>query len=117
MPFSYDLARLNDPKNTVFVHQEVEVPKPSVLSADGAYRGIANDKDVTNVLMVDGNNQTKDVVHFMMTKPVVLQIANDYLKNNNNNTNGLMTFSLIPSKNGSVPMNGNMNMTMNMGVK
>ena len=23
MPFSYDLARLNDPKNTVFVHQEV----------------------------------------------------------------------------------------------
>lgn len=117
MPFSYDLARLNDPKNTVFVHQEVEVPKPSVLSADGAYRGIANDKDVTNVLMVDGNNQTKDVVHFMMTKPVVLQIANDYLKNNSNSTNGLMTFSLIPSKNGSMAMSGNMNMTMGMGMK
>src|ERR1044072_7269361 len=118
MPFSYDLKRLNDPKNTVFVHQEVEVPKPSVLSAEGAYRGVANGKDVTNVLMVDGNNQTKDVVPFMMTKPVVLQIANDYLKNNKNSTtNGLMTFSLIPSINGSMPMGGNMNMTMGMGMK
>ena len=67
--------------------------------------------------MVDGNNQTKDVVHFMMTKPVVLQIANDYLKNNSNSTNGLMTFSLIPSKNGSMAMSGNMNMTMGMGMK
>ena len=116
MPFNYDLKRLNDPKNTVFVHQEVDVPKPSILSADGAYRGIANDKDVTNVLMVDGNNQTKDTVHFMMTKPVVLQIANDYLKNNDNKTNGMMTFSLMPSKNGSMAMGGGtaMNHTMPM---
>ena len=53
----------------------------------------------------------------MMTKPVVLQIANDYLKNNSNSTNGLMTFSLIPSKNGSMAMSGNMNMTMGMGMK
>ncbi|MDN5847942.1 MAG: hypothetical protein L0H53_16910, partial [Candidatus Nitrosocosmicus sp.] len=112
MPFNYDLARLNDPKNTVFVHQEVEVPKPSVFSADGAYKGVTNDKDVTNVLMVDGNNQTKDVVHFMLAKPVVLQIANDYLKNNNNNTNGMMTFSLVPSKNGSMAMGGDMNINM-----
>ena len=56
MPFNYDLKRLNYPKNTVFVHQEVNVPKPCVLSADG-HKGVANDEDVTNVLMVDGNNQ------------------------------------------------------------
>ncbi|MDR4489745.1 MAG: hypothetical protein R2685_02430 [Candidatus Nitrosocosmicus sp.] len=116
MPFNYDLKRLNDPKNTVFVHQEVDVPKPSILSADGAYKGFANGKDVTNVLMVDGNNQTKDVVHFMMTKPIVLQIANDYLKNNDNKTDGMMTFSLMPSKNGSMAMGGGtaMNHTMPM---
>lgn len=115
MPFNYDLKRLNDPKNTVFVHQEVHVPKPTELSADGGYKGVANNKDVTNVLMVDGNNQTQDVVHFMMTKPIVLQIANDYLKNNNNNTKGMMTFALMPSKNGSMAMGGSsMNHTMPM---
>ena len=84
------LRGLDDPKNTVFVHQEVEVPKPSVLSADGAYKGYANGKDVTNVLMVDGNNQTKDVIHFMMTKPIVQQISNEYLnKTNTTSANGL----------------------------
>ncbi|MGE0689265.1 MAG: hypothetical protein AB7O87_01520 [Candidatus Nitrosocosmicus sp.] len=112
MPFNYDLERINDPKNTVFVHQEIEVPVPSPLSAAGGYRGYANGEDVTNTLMVDGNNQTKDVVHFMMTKPVVLQIAKEYLKNNDNKTNGLMTFSLITSKNGSMPMGGPMDMNM-----
>jgi hypothetical protein len=115
MPFNYDPKRLDDPKNTVFIHQEVEVPKPSVLSADGAYQGYTNGKDVTNVLMVDGNNQTKDVIHFMLTKPVVQQISNEYLnKTNQTSADGLMTFSLVPSKNGSMAMGGAMNHTMPM---
>ncbi len=58
MPFNYDPQRLNDPKNNVFVHQELEVPKPSTLSTPGSYQGYANGKDVSNVLMVDGNNMT-----------------------------------------------------------
>ena len=33
--------------------------------------------------MVDGFNKTSDVAHFMLTKPVVLQIASQYVKNNN----------------------------------
>ncbi|MDQ4074239.1 MAG: hypothetical protein M3162_08065, partial [Thermoproteota archaeon] len=124
MPFDYDLDRLNDPKNNVYIHQEVEIPRPSPLSASGGYLGYTNQKDVTNVIMVDGSNQTKDVVHFMMTKPVILQIANEYIKNTNNNTasdnDGSMTFSLVPSRNGSMPMGGSdamamhMNMNMNM---
>jgi hypothetical protein len=64
--------------------------------------------------MVDGNNQTKDVVHFMMTKPIVQQIAEEYANNSSNKTNGLMTFSLVSSKNGTTPMSGNMNMSMEM---
>ncbi|MBA2268108.1 MAG: hypothetical protein M3Q77_10250 [Thermoproteota archaeon] len=114
MPFSYDPKRLNDPKNSLFIHQEVEVPKPSVLSADGAYKGYTNGKDVTNVLMVDGNNQTKDVIHFMLAKPIVQQISDEYLKKiNKTSADGLMTFSLGPSKNGSMAMGGGvMNHTM-----
>ncbi len=117
MPFNYDPQRLNDPKNTVFVHQELEIPKPSTLANPGGYHGYANGKDVTNVLMVDGNNKTKDIVHFMLTKPIVQQISNEYLKDSNNKTNGMMTFSLVPSKNGSMAISGDMNMTMDMGVK
>jgi hypothetical protein len=121
MPFNYNLDRLNDPKNNVYIHQEVEIPRPSPLSASGGYLGYTNHKDVSNVLMVDGSNKTKDVVHFMMTKPVVLQIASEYVKNtSNNNTasdnDSLMTFSLIPSRNGSMPMGGSGTMAMHMNM-
>ena len=117
MPFNYDPQRLNDPKNNVFVHQELEIPKPSALATPGSYQGYANGEDVTNVLMVDGNNETKDIVHFMLTKPIVQQISNEYLKDPNNKTKGMMTFSLVPSKNGSMAMSGDMNMITDMGVK
>lgn len=111
MPFNYDPQRLNDPKNSLFIHQEIEIPAPSALSAMGGYSGYVNGNDVTNVLMVDGNKQTKDVVHFMMAKPIVQKIAQEYIdKNSSKNTNGVMSFSLIPSKNGSMPMSGDMNM-------
>lgn len=118
MPFSYDPQRIADPRNTVFIHQEVEIPKPSPLSAEGGYQGFTNGKDVTNVLMVEGNNKTKDVVHFMIAKPAVEQITNEYLKNSNTTSaEGLMTFSLIPSKNGSMAMGGGaMNHTMPMDM-
>ena len=122
MPFSYDLNRINDPTNTVFIHQEVEIPKPSPLSAEGGYQGFTNGKDVTNVLMVDGNNKTKDIVHFMLAKPAVQQITEEYLENSGNSNSsssntavdGLMTFSLIPSKNGSMAMGGGMAMNHSM---
>jgi hypothetical protein len=64
--------------------------------------------------MVDGNNKTKDVVHFMLAKPAVQQIVNEYSKNSNNSTDGVMTFSLVPSKNGSMTMGGGMAMNHTM---
>ena len=67
--------------------------------------------------MVDGNNNTKDIVNFMLTKPIVQQISNEYLKESNNKTNGIMTFSLVPSNSESVPMGIEINMTMNMEMK
>lgn len=112
MPFNYDLDRLEDPKNNIFIHQELEIPKPSILSAAGSYLGYANEKEVTNALMVDGNNQTKDVIHFMLAKPMIQQIVQEYLKNSTNPIDGKMSFSLIPSENGSMAMGGNMNHSM-----
>ncbi|CAN5873883.1 hypothetical protein BH23THE1_BH23THE1_28130 [soil metagenome] len=125
MPFTYDAERINDPDNNVFIHQEVIIPKPSPLSSTGGYSGYVNGKDVTNVLTVDGNNSTQDVVHFLLAKPVVSQIVDEYLEKNNgsNNSNitstsgsnntttpgdlvGKMSFSLMPTQNGSAPQSG-----------
>ena len=103
MPFSYDMDRLNAKDNNVYIHQEVDIPKPSVLSAAGGYTGLVNGVDVTNNLVVDGSNKTKDVVHFMLTKPVVLQIASKH-NQTSNNSSSTMNFSLIPSKDGSMSM-------------
>ena len=114
MPFTYDMARMNDPKNNVFVHQEIAVPKPSSLSSTGGYEGFVNGQDLTNALTVDANNQTKDVIHFLLAKPVVQKIVDEYVKKhasdskgtNSSVINGDMTFSLIPSQNGSAPRSG-----------
>jgi hypothetical protein len=111
MPFSYDLKRLNDPQNNVYIHEEVFVPKPSSLSSTGSYSGFVNGIDVTNNLVVDGSNKTKDTVHFMLTKPIVLQLASKYNQTSNNSSSNVMTFSLIPSKNGSKSMGTPMDMS------
>lgn len=125
MPFNYDMDRLNAKDNNVYIHQEVYVPKPSVLSSTGSYIGYVNGKDVTNNLVVDGSNKTKDVVHFMLTKPIVLQIASQHgqqtsnataatnadATDNSTSTSSIMNFSLIPSETGSKSTGTPMNMT------
>ena len=40
-----------------------------------SYIATINGIDVTKDLMIDPSNATKDVVHFMIPKPVVMQIA------------------------------------------
>jgi hypothetical protein len=50
--------------------------------------------------MVDPSNSTKNVVHFMLPKPAIIQIAEEV--NNNGQaaaSDGLMEFSLTPSTN------------------
>src|ERR687898_706727 len=73
MPFDWNTTRLEQQKQ-VMVHQEVYIPKPSEL-ASKSYVGIINGIDVTNNLMVDPSNKTKTVIHFMLPKPAVMQIA------------------------------------------
>jgi hypothetical protein len=47
--------------------------------------------------MLDDSNSTKNVIHFMLPKPVVMQIA-EQVNNNGQDSNKLMLFSLEPSE-------------------
>ncbi|MDQ4014026.1 MAG: hypothetical protein M3146_09935 [Thermoproteota archaeon] len=100
MPFNWNITRLEDQKQ-LMVHQEVSIPKGTSLAAQ-SYTGTINGVDVTKNLMVDPSNSTKNVVHFMLPKPAVIQVAEQV--NNNGHaagSNGLMEFSLTPSINAS----------------
>jgi hypothetical protein len=74
-------------------HQEVSIPKGNSLAFQ-SYTGAINGIDVIKNLMVDPNNSAKNVVHFMLLKPAVIQIAEEA-------SEGLMEFSLTPSTNAS----------------
>lgn len=93
MPFDWNLTRLE--KNKIMVHQEILIPKPSELIAN-SYVGTINGVDVTKNLMIDPTNNTKDVIHFMISKPVVMQIA-QHVSKNGQAADGLMRFTLEPS--------------------
>jgi|SRR5215211_4286722 len=98
MPFDWNATRLEQQKQ-VLVHQEVSIPKGSSL-ASKSYIGTINGIDITKNLMVDPTNMTKDVIHFMIPKPVVIQIAQQVNKNGQvAASNGLMEFTLAPSTN------------------
>ena len=120
MPFDWNLDRLK--KVNLYVHEEISIPKPSPLAANG-YKGTVNNIDLTNKsLLVDRTNSSKDVVHIMLTKPTVMDIAQKIVENNSNIQNNQsktteMTFTLSPSKNTITGnMNSNsMNMPMNNG--
>ena len=94
MPFDWNITRLEE--NNLMVHQEITIPKQSEL-ASVSYIGKVNGIDVTKNLMLDDSNSTKNVIHFMLPKPVVLQIA-EQVNNNGQDGNKLMQFSLEPSE-------------------
>jgi len=94
MPFDWNTTRLEDQKQ-VLVHQEVSVPKQSELDSK-SYVGTVNGTDVTKNLMLDDSNSTKNVIHFMLPKPAVMQIA-EQINKNGQSAEGLMAFTLEPS--------------------
>jgi hypothetical protein len=94
MPFDWNITRLEE--NNLMVHQEITIPKQSEL-ASVSYIGKVNGIDVTKNLMLDDSNSTKNVIHFMLPKPVVMQIA-EQVNKNGQDSNELMQFSLEPSE-------------------
>jgi hypothetical protein len=125
MPFDWNPDRLK--KVSVYVHEELSIPNPSPLAANG-YTGTINNIDLSpKSIMVDRTNSSKDIVHVMLTKPDILDIAQKIVQNDNGtsisktnqNVKNEMTFTLSPSKNatntGSMMDSNSMNMTMNGG--
>jgi len=127
MPFDWNLDRLK--KVNLYVHEEISIPKPSPLAANG-YNGTINNIDLKpNSLLVDRTNSSKDVVHIMLTKPTVMDLAQKVVENNNNTTTtniqnnqtitNEMTFTLSPSENtttGTMNSSSMMNMPMTGGI-
>ena len=94
MSFDWNVTRLEQQKQ-VLVHQEVSIPKQSELDSK-SYVGTVNGTDVTKNLMLDDSNSTKNVIHFMLPKPAVMQIA-EQVNKNGQSAEGLMAFTLEPS--------------------
>ena len=114
MPFNWNLTRLN--KASIFVHEEVNVPKPNAFSANGSsssssssspppsYIGKVNGIDVSKSVMVDNTQPDKNVIHVMLPKNTILQLANQVNKNGQQqqqqqqaSNQGLMEFTLQPN--------------------
>jgi hypothetical protein len=73
MPFDWNLDRLK--KVSLYVHEEISIPNPSPLAGNG-YTGTLNNIDLSpKSIMVDRTNSSKDIVHIMLTKPNILDIA------------------------------------------
>ncbi|HSF01064.1 MAG TPA: hypothetical protein VLA48_09250 [Nitrososphaeraceae archaeon] len=117
MSFDWNLDRLKNV--SVYVHEEISIPNSSPLAANG-YKGTINNIDLSpNLIMVDRTNSSKDIVHFMLTKPTVIDIAQKIIENSKNNQNmtNEMTFTLSHSQSvvnpGSMVNSNSMNMPMN----
>jgi hypothetical protein len=93
MPFNWNLSRLN--KANIFVHEEVNVPKPNAFTAKGSYVGKVNGIDISKDVMLDNTNPSKDVIHVMIPKNTVIQLA-DQVNKSGQASAGLMKFTLQP---------------------
>jgi hypothetical protein len=101
MPFNWNITRLEEQKQ-VMVHEEVSIPKGTPMASQ-SYTGTINGINVTKDLMVDPSNRTKNVVHFMLPKPVVIQLA-EQVNRNQSTSGGSMEFTLRPTDSASPSM-------------
>ena len=103
MPFDWNTTRLE--KNQVLVHEEVTVPKSSEFAAKRSYVGTVNDVDVTKNVVLDDTDPQKDIIHFMIPKTQVIQIAeqvnnkssSSQASSSSSSSNEPMKFTLQPA--------------------
>ena len=97
MPFNWNLSRIKNVK--IFVHEEVSIPKPSYLSSKCGYSGDVNGLGISGKeLMIDPSNSTKDVVHFMLPKDKLINLA-EQVNNSSQPSMNEMKFVLKPVTN------------------
>jgi hypothetical protein len=105
MPFNWNVSRINN--TSIFVHEEVTVPKANAFTIKGSFIGKVNGIDISKDVVVDNTNPEKDVIHVMIPKNNLVQLADQVNKNGQAST-GLMKFTLQPGGTGaagvSMPM-------------
>jgi hypothetical protein len=87
MPFNWNVSRIN--KTNIFVHEEVTVPKANAFTTKGSFIGKVNGIDISKDVVVDNTNPEKDVIHVMIPKNNLVQLA-DQLNKNGQASTGVM---------------------------
>ncbi len=111
MPFNWNVSRINN--TSIFVHQEVTVPKANAFTAKGSFIGKVNGIDISKDVVVDNTNPQRDVIHVMISKNNLIQLA-DQVNKNEQASIGLMKFTLQPGGTGSSSASMGRGMSMPM---
>ena len=73
MPFNWNISRLEN--SNIYVHEEINVPKPNAFTAKGGYTGNVNGINISKNVMLDNSNPNTDVIHIMLQKFDLLTLA------------------------------------------
>ena len=79
---------------SIFVHEELYLPKPNAFTTKGSYSGTVNGIDISKNIMLDNTNPKIDVIHIMIPKNSLIQLADQVNKNGQAST-GLMEFTSL----------------------
>jgi hypothetical protein len=115
MPFNWNVSRLEN--SSIFVHEEIFVPKPNAFTVIGGYTGSVNGINISKNIMLDNSNPNTDIIHVMLPKNDLLTLATQVNKNEEV-PSGIMNFTLQPSKGsimGSIDSMSASNSSMAMG--
>ena len=78
MPFDWDISRLN--KTNIFVHR-ITTPKSNDFAAKRFYSATVNGINISKSVMLDNSNSKNDVIHIMLPKNQIIQVADQISKN------------------------------------
>jgi len=95
MPFNWNLSRLEN--SSIFVHEEIYVPKPNAFTLKGGFTGSVNGANISKNVVLDNSNPYTDVIHVMLPKNDLLNLA-DQLDKNGQTSNGTMSFMVQPGE-------------------
>jgi hypothetical protein len=97
LPFNWNVSRINN--TSIFIHEELYILKPNAFTTKGSYTGTVNGIDISKDIMLDNTNPDKDVIHVMIPKDAIIQLADKVNKSGLTST-GLMEFTLQPERTG-----------------
>ena len=95
MPFNWNISRLEN--SNIYVHEEINVPKPNAFTAKGGYSGNVNGINISKNVMLDNSNPNTDVIHIMLQKFDLLTLA-DKINQTGQSSGGLMSFTVLPGE-------------------